>query len=206
MSGLFAVLFLMMSYIYHTRNRYVNFSVDSILPYTYSEFHLLVSPSHKVFLQLFTDYSALSMCNQPALFSTVHCCFLPLDFLIVQQEKTQCRLYVWPLKAPFLQDPRVASSCLCSFLWLHFMLPDSTELTSKSSSLRGHLLPALSIQNQGWRSSLLAIPTSSGDQCSMEAVNCSLFVGETWYLEGRESGRVCTAMWNYRWHCGNNMP
>lgn len=87
------------------------FSMNSILPYTYSEFHLPASPSQKVSLHL------VSIDNQPALSSTVHCLFSRC-LVIVQHGKPQCILYVWTPKALLQSDPRASSLCL-SLALLH---------------------------------------------------------------------------------------
>lgn len=71
MSVLFSIPFSNEFLHFHSRHRYADllFYVDSILPCTYSEFHLPVSPSPEVSLHL------VCVDSQLALFSTVHCFF-----------------------------------------------------------------------------------------------------------------------------------
>lgn len=107
MSVLFSVPFSNEFLHFHSRHRYASllFSMDSILPCTYSEFHLPVSPSQEVSFHLvYAD-------NQPALSSTVLCLFSRC-LMIVQHGKPQCILYVRTPKAPLQSDPRASSLCL----------------------------------------------------------------------------------------------
>lgn len=110
MSVLFSMPFSNEFLHFHFRHRYANllFSMASISPYTYSEFHLPVSPSQNASVPL------VCVDNQPALSSSVHCLFSRC-LVIVQHGKPQCIFYVWTLKAPLLSDPRASFLCLFGF-------------------------------------------------------------------------------------------